>query len=232
MALWTRLRLPWRLVTHLSNRELLDALTPESSADSESAELTVDPKMGSHLLRCTACRNRSESLSAFLAELTVASDTTFGAAFPPERLATQRRRILRRLHRAVEQGPLARILHFPALTRPRLSQMSRANRWLAAAAVAGVVAGFGLGQLIHIGPEAFSSGAVRTNPRPSPQLTVQTATPPRGRPEGAPAGERATDTDGTFLDELELALSAPQVPQLSSLDELTPRIRDAAVKVW
>ena len=52
MALWTRLRLPWRLVTHLSNRELLDALTPESSADSESAELTVDPKMGSHLLRC------------------------------------------------------------------------------------------------------------------------------------------------------------------------------------
>ena len=46
--------------------------------------------------------------------------------------------------------------------------MSRANRWLAAAAVAGVVAGFGLGQLIHIGPEAFSSGAVRTNPRPSP----------------------------------------------------------------
>ena len=229
MALWARLRLPQRLATHLSNRELLDALAPASSAVSESGERTLDPRVRSHLLQCAACRSSSESLSAFLRELTTAIDATFAKAFPPERLATQRQRILRRLTRTIEPAARARVLRFPTAARPPLTRM---GRWVAVAAAAGLVAGFSLGQLAHVRPESFFAGAGRTDTRLSPQVTLEKATPSDGQPAQAHAREWFTDPDAAFQDELELVLSAPQVPQLTSLDELTPRIRDVAVNVW
>ncbi len=40
------------------------------------------------------------------------------------------------------------------------------------------------------------------------------------------------ESDDTFLDDLEVILSRPQVPELSPLDEITPQIRAVSVNVW
>jgi len=108
--------------------------------------------------------------------------------------------------------------------------MHLAGRWLGATAVAGLVAGFSIGQFMHVHPERSAEPVVAAqNDR---QVPLQAAATPLPRPSLTPEGTGSADTDDLFLDELELVLSGPQVPQLSSLDELTPRIRDIAVNVW
>lgn len=222
MTLWAWLRRP---STHLTNRELLDTLERVSSPPPGSGDISVDLEIEAHLRHCDACRSRSESLSVFLSELAAASDETFAEAYPPDRITAQRERIVRRLRRAVEPAERARVLRFPPLARPPLSRMHRAGRWLGATAVAGLVAGFSIGQFMHVHPE--SSAALVTAAQNDPQAA---STLPL--PSLTPAGVGPADTDDLFLDELELVLCGPQVPQLSSLDELTPRIRDVAVNVW
>ena len=106
--------------------------------------------------------------------------------------------------------------------------MHRVRRWLGATAAAGLVAGFGIGQLMHIHPEPSEEtvDATRNAALVSPEA------PPLRPSSQPPADDSSAATDDLFLDELELVLSGPQVPQLSPLDELTPRIRDVAVDVW
>jgi hypothetical protein len=38
--------------------------------------------------------------------------------------------------------------------------------------------------------------------------------------------------DDAFLDEIDLMLVAPRIPELDPLDEITPRIREVAVSPW
>jgi hypothetical protein len=161
----------------------------------------------------------------FLSELAAASDATFTEAYPPDQIAAQRERIMRRLRRSVEPAARARVLRFPPLTRRPLSRVHRAGRWLGATAVAGLVAGFAVGQIMHVHPESAAEPGVAAQTPPQAATT-------QPRPWPTPEGVGSADTDDLFLDELELVLSGPQVPQLSSLDELTPRIRDVAVNVW
>ena len=222
MTPWAWLRRP---STHLTNRELLDALERASSPSPGSRDMSVAPKIEAHLSDCDACRSRSESLSVFLSELAAAGDATFAETYPPDRIAAQRERIMSRLRRAVEPTARARVLRFPPLAHPPLSRVHRAGRWLGAAAVAGLVAGFAIGQFMHVHPEGSAEPGIAAQNDP------QAATP-QPRPSLTPEGVGSADTDDLFLDELELVLSGPQVPQLSSLDELTPRIRDVAVNVW
>lgn len=229
MTSWTWLRRQRQLATHLTNRELLDTLVQASSAPSGTDESLEELEIEAHLHHCDVCRSRSESLSVFLSELAAAGEANFAEAYPPDRIAAQRERIVRRLRRSVEKAARARVLHFPALARPPLSQMHRARRWLGATAIAGLVAGLSIGQFMHFHPER-SPELVRA-PQNDPQASQQAATTLR-RPSPTPPGESSADTHDLFLDELELVLSGPQVPQLSSLDELTPRIRDVAVNVW
>ena len=227
MTLRAWIRRQRRPSTHLTNRELLDTLEQASSA--LGSDETVDLEIDAHLRHCDICRSRSESLGGFLSELATAGDATFAEGYPPDRIAVQREQIVRRLRRSVEPAARARVLRFPPLARPPLSRMYRARRWLGATAVAGLVAGFGIGQFMHVHPERSPELVEAT--QNGPQVSQQAATTLR-RPLPTPAGESSADTDDLFLDELELVLSGPQVPQLSSLDELTPRLRGVAVNVW
>ena len=233
MGLWARLGRRRRLATHLTSGELLNAMTTEPPPLSGSAERHEGVELEAHLQECDVCRNRSESLGTFLSELADSSDATFAEAFPPERIATQRARILKRLRRSIEPASQARILRFPARTSPALSRARRARRWLGAAAAAGLVAGLGISQFMHLHPEPPSEMAriIQADARISPQNAADPRTSALDRPSRTGSGT-STESDDAFLDELELVLSGPRVPQLTSLDELTPRIRDIAVNVW
>ena len=216
MTLWSRLR--HRLgPDHLADDELLELLMPRGSVPPAAA--------AAHLERCHGCANRSAKLRTFLNGLTETNDAGLAAAFPVDRLATQRERIMRRLRRSVEPARPARVLSFPALARPALSGIRRARYWLGAAAAAGLLVGMTVGQFLHAHPEpTISTQDISTDATTSPSAL--------GRPSTASLTDPALGYDDPFLDELELMLSSPQVPGLTPLDEVTPRIREVAVNVW
>ena len=55
--------------------------------------------------------------------------------------------------------------------------------------------------------------------------------PPAPPPErAAAAAGRAADE--AFMDAVDRALHGPQVPELSTLDTLTPQLREAAIDPW
>jgi hypothetical protein len=116
---------------HLSDDQLL-----------ESYVLAVDE---GHLSACGECRARFDNLVRALDELREDAVSEADAVFTTERLHEQRERIIRRLER---HGHPADVLTFPS--RLGSHQAARrllgpARRWVAGAAVAGLVAGLFLG---------------------------------------------------------------------------------------
>ena len=217
MTLWSRLR--HRLGTgHLASDELLELLMPSGSDPSSAAARA-------HLDRCDVCVNRSAKLQTFLDSLAETNETTLAGALPPDRLATQRRRIMRRLRRSIEPARPPRILSFPALARPALAGVHRARHWLGAAAAAGLLVGITVGQFLHVHPEPATARGISVDPGASTSVSALR------QPSTATFTDPALEGD-PFLDELELMLSSPHVPGLSPLDEITPRIREVAVDVW
>ena len=219
MTFWSRLR--HRLGTgHLADDELLELLMPSGSDTPPSAACA-------HLDRCDTCANRSAKLRTFLNGLIETNEATVAGAFPSDRVATQRARIMRRLRRSVELARPARVLSFPARARPALASVYRARQWLSLAAAAGLLIGVTVGQFLHVHPEpAITAQDVSSGATPSTSLSAL-------RPASTASFiDPAPQDDDPFLDELELVLSSPQVPGLSQLDEITPRIRDVAVNVW
>src|SRR3954447_16382161 len=87
---------------------------------------------------CEVCRARHQSLTRTLNEVSDAAALAADAAFPPERLTRQRTRILARIERYGEQ---ARVLAFPSshLHHPTMLRPRRLQRWVAAAAAAGLI---------------------------------------------------------------------------------------------
>jgi anti-sigma factor RsiW len=117
---------------HLSDPELIESYLLS----------TVDEHH--HVASCADCRVRYEELAATFDDLHDAADAEADAVFTPERLYGQRERILRRLER---QGHSADVLRFPnrfAARGPR-RLLGPARRWIAGAAVAGLVAGVFVG---------------------------------------------------------------------------------------
>ncbi len=68
-------------------------------------------------------------------------------AFPAERLAAQQAQVMRRLE-ALERP--ARVIAFPRFARPVTSTQGHAQRWVAAAAAAGLVIGLAAGQFVDV----------------------------------------------------------------------------------
>ena len=219
MTLWSRLR--HRLGTgHLADSELLELLmAPGSDTPPTAARV--------HLDRCDVCVSRSAKLRTFLCGIAETNEATLAGALPPDRLVTQRERIMRRLRRSVEPVRPARVLSFPVLSRPALAGVHRARHWLGAAAAAGLLVGVTVGQFLHVHSEP-----VITAPDISVDTTVSTVVSALRRPPPASFTDPALEYLDPFLDELELMLSTPHVPELSPLDEITPRIREVAINVW
>jgi hypothetical protein len=222
---------------HLRDDRLFDCYVAERGGD------TLDPRTAEHLADCADCRARYVDLSSFMGGLRTEADAEIDAAFSPEDLRAQQQRIANRIEHL---GHAARVISFPAHQPAGQAGLgarvaSLAPRWIAAAAVAGLIVGVGVGSFFQSGVRVSrlrlpALGALGTTPAPA------STTAPSPRPEaaadpvnaantsapGVPAGPGVNDND-EFLSELELALDRPRTHELLALDELTPRVRELPV---
>ena len=193
---------------HLSDDRLIELcmLDAVSSAEQE------------HLSTCGRCDARRVSMQRLLEEVSETAHAEADAAFPLERLNRQQARILARLQ---HEGRPARVIAFPAGHAPHEPIGSRtrpASRWIAAAAVGGLVVGVIAGRFGH--DYSFQRAGInrviasRTVEQPELRAPVTT---------GAIREVAATISDDEFLDQLESAVDAPAAAALQPLDDLTPR---------
>ncbi len=164
-----------------------------------------------HLGACPACETRRADLAHLLSEIEQAATEDAEAAFPSGTLARQQRRVMRRIE---QEGRPARVISFPAREPEERTVLREhpASRWIAAAAVAGLMVGLVAGR---VGPQAG-----------------------RGSPPAARAASRSVAPDPSFraatalmseeelLVRIELALDARGGAALQPLDDLTPHTGD------
>ena len=149
---------------------------------------------------------------AWLDQLRATGPAAFEDEVTPDRLDRQRRRIVRRLDRVVSPPRTSRVLRFPSTAHARLRQAPGATRWMGAAA-AGLVLGLGLGQFA----DPVRPGSQGADARREPVSPMVAAMGPG---------------DGAVLDEVDQVLASIRVPELSHLDEITPRTREVSVNPW
>lgn len=121
---------------------------------------------------CSLCAARQRNLANVLREVSDTATMTVDAAFPPERLARQRARILQRIE---HYGRQARVLAFPTprAMRPSLLRPRSLRRWVAGAAAAGLIVGAAVDRMVHeipslrIGHHAESSVSTEVRLRAS-----------------------------------------------------------------
>jgi hypothetical protein len=188
--------------THVSDEHLIEAcLAPRDRAAAERAEW----------MSCGECRSRQATLAGMLTDVRSAAAIEADAAFPADRLARQRARILQRIE---TEGRPGRVISFPAghhAPELTLRHSRPTSRWIAAAAAAAFVVGLLAGHLVHSLP---GGGA------PIVQTRVAAPPPAPSRPF------RATVSDDEFLGQVELAAARTSPTPLRALDALTPRAWD------
>ena len=198
------------LLNALGRRRHLDdtAFSELWSASAAGGEVAIAAPDAEHLESCAACRARYEAFTDWLADARVDAIAAAGEVFPAERLATQQAQILRRLE-ALERP--ARVIAFPKHARPVAATRSGPQRWIAAAAAAGLIVGLGAGELLD------SRRASRRRPIP----TAETETfGPTARGAVQPV---SLNSDDALLYDADLS---PRVEALQALDAITPRLRD------
>lgn len=211
MRLWAR-RADGAGGRHPGDEQLLELLLAPGSSDEDAGARRA------HVGACDACRQRLLALEAVLGAARTSLEAEADAWFTDSRLDRQRAGVMRRL--AGDQSP-ARVLSFPGAWRLARPGRGVARRWVAAAAVAGLLLGLVAGLTLdpHHG-----------------RLERLVAGSGFGRPEGGPLGpERSrlrapvavSPNDEAFLVELDAAMRAPRIEPLQVLDELTPRMAEA-----
>lgn len=173
-----------------------------------------EPGSHPHLTVCPQCRARYDAFASWLARIHEDARIEADEAFPAERLAIQQAQVLRRLE-ALERP--ARVIAFPKFARPITSTQGHAQRWVAAAAAAGLVIGLAAGQFLDI-RDAFSG---RRRPDPIAQTTARVI-------PSAPAVAPASAFDSVSEEALYFGDTAQHVlvTSLQSVDDITPRARD------
>jgi hypothetical protein len=193
--------------THLSDDRLIDLCMLDG----------LSPVEQEHLSTCARCDARRVRMQRLLDDVSEAATSAADAAFPLERLNRQQARILARLQ---HEGRPARVIAFPAGHAPHEPIASRtrpASRWIAAAAVGGLVVGVIAGRFGH--DYSFPRAAA---PRVIAAHTVEDAELRAPGTTGAIREVAATISDDEFLDQLETAIDAPAAAALQPLDDLTP----------
>lgn len=191
-----------RRMRHLADEDLL-ALIETATSDA-------------HLDGCDRCATRHAELLCIIADLDVVHADA-DAVFDDERLLHQRTHILRRLDK--NHGP-ARVLPFPAAYGAGAIRVfaSTGRRWVAAAAIAGLVVGIFSGRLVthrnnQIREDAF------------PQAYSASVRVSAARPVIVPAELRTSGRDEPLFEEVESALARPRVQELTAIDAITPAAR-------
>ena len=196
---------------HLTDRELIRAL---AKADGTSPATASD----AHLAHCTRCAARVRALQSSLDRIATAAEAAADDALPAWRLVRQRQRIMRRIQRVAGGQGAARILRFPAVPATAVDGSHAGRRWLSLAAAAGLLLTLGIGQVID------SRRGTAAEPRTAGAAPVQPIIGPAAAPPQAIADEQ-------FMRELEEALTSSRVTPLLALDEMTPRVRPAAIDI-
>jgi len=167
-----------------------------------------------HLVQCAPCEARYVALQMAFDEARDAVVADAEAACSPDRMAHQRDRILRRVE-AQYAGP--RVLLFPAVSPgARVDQHPRViRRWVAAAAVAGLVVGLTAGRLLRVGEPGAESSA-RRGPLPA-----ALSAPARPAPVMRAVNVQPAMNEDLFLSEVELATSSPRTAELRAIYAFT-----------
>lgn len=195
-----------------------ESLLAVSCARGDLGVLTESAR--AHLAECTVCRTRIEAATGVLGGWTDAAVAEADAQFSVERLAHQREAVMRKLALA---GQPACVIAFPSRGARGPAGHGVARRWVAAAAVAGLCVGLLTGRAL--GP--FSGSPARPG-----LATAQSRRSAVGEPLFAPSVRQATalgdpdEVDEAFLHELDLAVMAPRIAPLATLDALTPHQPD------
>ncbi len=168
-----------------------------------------------HVGECPQCRARYDAFAGWLSDNRAEAIAEAEAVFPAERLAVQHAQILRRLG-ALERP--ARVIAFPRFSQGAIAVRRGPQRWIAAAAAAGLIVGLGAGELRDFrrtmrrsAPAGYLSGPLA----PVTQTAVVGALQPV-----------ALTSDDAFLYESEEASTSSRVEPLHALDALTPLVRD------
>jgi hypothetical protein len=191
---------------HLDERAFTDIWTATVS----SGQPASDP----HLTSCAQCRARYAAFTGWLDGIRDDVRAEADEVFPPERLAAQQAQVMRRLE-AIERP--ARVIMFPRLGRPATSTQGNAQRWIAAAAAAGLVIGLTAGQFVNIR---------QTFGRPSPSLesnTARLAKPVNTNLVATPAAGSSVADEALFYG---TDARVVRVSTLQPMDDITPRARD------
>jgi hypothetical protein len=198
---------------HLADDRLFDCYVAARAGE------PLDPPAVEHLADCAECESRFADLSRFMDNLRSDADAETDALFPADWRSAQHQTILNRLEHV---GHAARVITFPArLVAQRMARGTgvRVSPWPAVAAAACLVVGVAVGVFY----DSRTHRSMLAVARPAQLSAVPAAAPAAASPAAAPF-----DTDA-FLSELERALGGPQTPELMSLDELTPHVREIAL---
>jgi hypothetical protein len=132
--------------------------------------ISGDARTARHLAACPACAARLVAAEAAWAAARDEVVAEADAAFSEGRLARQHASVMRRLDPAAHPG---RVLAFPGPVHVPRPRRAVATRWVAAAAVAGLLLGVSAGRVLEwrrhtapapTGTAAFTSAAARTAP--------------------------------------------------------------------
>jgi hypothetical protein len=176
-----------------------------------TGEAATDP----HLASCAHCQSRYADFTDWLERIHDDARDEAEDAFPPERLAAQQSQIMRRLE-ALERP--ARVIMFPRFGRPVTSTQGQAQRWVAAAAAAGLVIGLAAGQFFDV--RHIFRPAVR-----APQMQARAVTPSQSRPQVVPVSATSVSDETLFFGG-DPARTSGRLEMLKSIDDITPRARD------
>jgi hypothetical protein len=169
-----------------------------------------------HLKACAPCRARYDAFTDWLADARAEAIGEADDVFPAERLAIQQAQILRRLESLERPG---RVIAFPRFAQSTATVRRGPQRWIAAAAAAGLIVGLGAGELLD-----FRRAMQRTTPSGH---TVGTPIAPVSQTVRGPLQPGSVSSDDAFLyDDSDSASTSPSVEALQALDALTPRVRD------
>jgi hypothetical protein len=196
-----------------SSRHLDDNALTEIWTD---AATSGQPASHAHLSACAACRTRFASFASWLDRMRDDACAEADEAFPVDRLAMQQAQVMRRLE-ALERP--ARVIAFPRFTRPVTSTQGNAQRWVAAAAAAGLVIGLAAGQFVDI-RRTFSP---RTG---QPQNTNARLEPARERSATTAAAPGSSVSDEALFFGPDTTPNIVPISTLQPMDAITPLARD------
>lgn len=214
--------------SHLDDEKLLEQLVPKGG--------NLGPQSRSaHLDECDFCAERVTELEMFIDEL-VKTDAhslpAFSTSHPTDEgriFGVQQNQIMDRIRNLSESSTRNHILSFPASKQLPTRWARSTGWWMSAATAAGLLLGIAVGQLLHFHPEQTMT-SLETSLEPP---IVASETTREQRPQTPiTSTDSVIESDDTFLDDLEVILSRPQVPELSPFDEITPQIREVSVNVW